>query len=187
MRRPVTWHCARIGCPFLVWQVYSSLKNPVSMRRRRFCSLAGCIPAYLSVCPRETKGAGLCYALMDTYHKRTETSWAHCGRISTGDKRLAVILEGTGSFEIDVGEARMMLFGYGSCPVYAGTGENRVISGYLFRSPGRWVCGLCICGDEYVTPILLLCRILSGGNGTIPVFRCIRYEGTSTCSSPLIF
>ena len=133
MRQPVTWQCVMERCPFLVWQVYENMKNPVSLRRRRFCSLAGSIPAYLSVSPRETKGAGLCYALMETYHKRTDTSWAHCGRITSDDKILEVILDETCSFEIDLKEARMMLFGYGSCPVYAGTGENRVISGYLYR------------------------------------------------------
>jgi len=187
MSRPVTWQCVMDMCPFLVWQVYSSPKNPMTVRRRRYCSLAGCIPAYLSVCPRETKAAGLCYALMNTSHKRTETSWIHCGRISVDDGHLVIILQEAGSFAIDVKQAMMMLFGFGFCPVYARVGEERVMRGYLFRSPGRWGCGLCIGGEEYVTPILLICRILSGGEGTTPVFRAVRYEGTSTCSSHLIF
>lgn len=72
-------------------------------------------------------------ALMETYHKRTDTMQAHCGRITSDDTILVVILDETCSFEIDLKEARMMLFGYGSCPVYAGTGENQVISGYLYR------------------------------------------------------
>jgi len=120
---------------------------------------------------------------MNTSHKRTETSWIHCGRISVDDGHLVIILQEAGSFAIDVKQAMMMLFGFGFCPVYARVGEERVMKGYLFRSPGRWGCGLCIGGEEYVTPILLICRILSGGEGTTPVFRAVRYEGTLTCSS----